>query len=155
MIWRRKATCIQGTQSCIIAQHGDESPSGDKSVQILPLFPPCDWSVAVSVRGRGAPLISICLHVNLRLRLRSRASLSAAAVKPLWTSTDSLLDFYVYQLRRSRRACLPAHTEPLDIAAPSKRIRTLQSRGVFLLLKCVLETSQHFKGRLFQLWSYM
>lgn len=56
-----------------------ETNCGDKSVQILPPFAPCDWSVPVSVSGRGAPLISICLYVNLGLRLRSRVSLSAAA----------------------------------------------------------------------------
>lgn len=72
-MWRRKkkkkSTCTRGIKSCIIAQHRDELQNGDKSVQILPPFAPCDWSVPVSVRGRGAPQISICLYVNFKSQI--------------------------------------------------------------------------------------
>lgn len=45
-------------ESCVIAQHGDTS------LPIRPPLAPPDWSLPVSIGGRGARLISICLYVN-------------------------------------------------------------------------------------------
>lgn len=64
-----KLVSLRNTQSRVVEQAWVGLSSKRKSVQILPPFVPCDWSLPVSVRGRGTPLISICLYVNLGLRL--------------------------------------------------------------------------------------